>query len=114
MRSFASERAIGIPCRQQELIAQPFGIVSGKSERGGEHAGFVLAFFMDGIKRIVAKLCYVHESVFGIGGSVQQSRQRGDPGLGLHDRLRCFRVLLPSRQPHDTGKRSRDHNAGVG
>ena len=62
MRSFASERAIGIPCRQQELIAQPFGIVSGKSERGSEHAGFVLAFFMDGIKRVVAKLCHIHES----------------------------------------------------
>ena len=64
---FSSKRAIGFFGRQQQLIAQPPGIVSGKSERGGEHTGLVFAFFVDGGERVVAKFCNVHESVFGVG-----------------------------------------------
>jgi hypothetical protein len=72
--SFPSKRTVGIPCSQQQFIAQPLGIVSGNSERGGEHAGFVFAFLVDGIKRVVAQFCHVHENMFGIG-----KLQRGKP-----------------------------------
>ena len=67
MLSLSSERAVRILCRKQKLISQPLGIVSGNSERGSEHAGLVFAFFVGGIKRVVAKFCNVHESLFGIG-----------------------------------------------
>jgi len=66
MFGLSSERAIEILRGKQKLIAQPLGIISGKSQRGGEHAGFVFAFFMDEIKRVVAEFGHVHEGLFSI------------------------------------------------
>jgi hypothetical protein len=56
-----TKRAIQFSRGPEQFIAQPLGIVARQAEGGGKDTGFVLAFPVDWVERVIAQFGHVHE-----------------------------------------------------
>lgn len=66
VRRQRAERAVQFSRRPEQFMAQPLGIVARQGEGLGKDTGFVLALRVDGIERVIAQFCHIHERSISI------------------------------------------------
>jgi hypothetical protein len=61
-----AEQALGLSRSAAQFIAEPVGIIAGQAQRRAKDAGFVSAFRVGWIQRVIAQLRIVHEGSVSI------------------------------------------------